>query len=462
MREEAKLPGRRERPAGLPRAVGLPRPAAGVVLAAGRSERLRAVTGGGSKALVPLGGLRLVERAIRTLLSYGVKRVVLVVGYHAGPVTAVARRAAPGRIEVVEAPEWERGNGASLSAARSALVDEPSFLVVTADHVFSEGALAGLIEAGEPAVLVDPAAGHDVWEEATKVRLDEGGRVVELGKDVRAPVLDCGAFLLPQEVFTAAGAALKAGKPDLADALNELAARGRVVAVPLRADAWWQDVDTPEDLARAGRLLRSGLPRPSDGPVSRLLNRRLSVPISWLLVRLRPSPDFLSVVVFLIGLAAAVALGMGAGVLGGILAQACSVLDGVDGEVARLTLRAGPRGTLLDGVLDRLSDAAICGGLGVWAVGAGAGPTAAVILVAAATAGAMLSMATKDRVAALGLGPPSERRLGWLLGGRDGRLFLVAVLAILGLPVAALAATAGTSALSVGLRVAFARTAPQR
>jgi CTP:molybdopterin cytidylyltransferase MocA len=34
----------------------------GVVLAAGRSERMRPITGGGSKALLRLGGLSLVER----------------------------------------------------------------------------------------------------------------------------------------------------------------------------------------------------------------------------------------------------------------------------------------------------------------------------------------------------------------------------------------------------------------
>ena len=69
----------------------------------------------------------------------------------------------------------------------------------------------------------------------------------------------------------------------------------------------------------------------------------------------------------------------------------------------------------------------------------------------AATAGALLSMASKDRAAALGLPPAPERALGWLLGGRDGRLLLVAVAAVLGAPVAA------TSALSLGLRVAFLR-----
>lgn len=61
-------------------------PRVGVVLAAGRSERLSGMTGGGSKALVRLGGLPLVERAVRTLLQAGLHRVLVIVGYHAGPV----------------------------------------------------------------------------------------------------------------------------------------------------------------------------------------------------------------------------------------------------------------------------------------------------------------------------------------------------------------------------------------
>jgi hypothetical protein len=68
-----------------------------------------------------------------------------------------------------------------------------------------------------------------------------------------------------------------------------------------------------------------------------------------------------------------------------------------------------------------------------------------------------LSMASKDRAAALGLPPAPERALGWLLGGRDGRLLLVTVGAVLGEPVAALVAVSATSALSLGLRVAFLR-----
>jgi hypothetical protein len=65
-------------------------------------------------------------------------------------------------------------------------------------------------------------------------------------------------------------------------------------------------------------------------------------------------------------------------------------------------------------------------------------------------------MASKDRAAALGLPPAPERALGWLLGGRDGRLLLVAVGAILD----ALAAVTAASALSLGLRVASLRRPP--
>ena len=64
-------------------------------------------------------------------------------------------------------------------------------------------------------------------------------------------------------------------------------------------------------------------------------------------------------------------------------------------------------------------------------------------------------MATKDRIAALKLPRAPERRLGFLLGGRDGRLLLVTALALIGQPVLALAAVAMASLVSAVLRVAL-------
>jgi 1L-myo-inositol 1-phosphate cytidylyltransferase / CDP-L-myo-inositol myo-inositolphosphotransferase len=195
------------------------------------------------------------------------------------------------------------------------------------------------------------------------------------------------------------------------------------------------------------------------GPVSRLLNRPLSTRLSMALAPLRPAPDLVSLVAFTLGLAGGALLAAGQGLAGALLVHAASVADGVDGEVARLQLRGGPRGALLDGLLDRVADAAILAGLGLWAL-EGHDARGVLALTVAATTGALLSMASKDRAAALGLRPAPERALGWLLGGRDGRLLIVAVAALLGSPVAALAAVTATSALSLSLRVAFLRRPP--
>src|SRR5947209_10842523 len=177
-------------------------PRIGVVLAAGRSRRLAALTGGGSKALIRLGGLTLVERAVRTLKQTGIAEVVVVTGSHAGPVGAVVSRMGVSGVRCVLADAWELGNGASLAAAESAVRGEPMFALVMADHLFSEGALVELLRVGEPAVLVDPAPEASAWEEGSRVRIHRN-RATAFGKDLLEPGVDCGAFLLPPDIFHA-------------------------------------------------------------------------------------------------------------------------------------------------------------------------------------------------------------------------------------------------------------------
>jgi 1L-myo-inositol 1-phosphate cytidylyltransferase / CDP-L-myo-inositol myo-inositolphosphotransferase len=433
-------------------------PRVGVVLAAGQSERLASVTGGGSKVLLRLGGLSLVERAVRSLLAAGLQRVVVVVGHDTGPVATVVGRLGRDRVRVVYADRWADGNGASLAAVQGEVLGQALFLLVTADHVFGEGGLGRLLAAGEPAVLIDPAPGTLAWAEGTRVRVVDGA-VVGFGKHLDEPAIDCGAFLLPPEVFDCQRQAATDSDHTLAGGVTRLAQTRPLRAVALPAGCWWQDVDTPYDVLAARVALRRSLSKDADGPVSRLLNRPLSTRLSMVLAPLRPAPDLVSLVAFGLGLAGAALLAAGQGLAGGLLVHASSVADGVDGEVARLQLRGGPRGALLDGVLDRVGDAVILAGLGLWALD-GYDARGVLVLTVAATTGALLSMASKDRAAALGLRPAPERALGWLLGGRDGRLLLVAVGAVLGAPVVALAAVSATSALSLGLRVAFLRRSP--
>ena len=401
------------------------------------------------------------ERAVRSLWATGIGDVVVVVGYNAGPVAAViSRLARAGPVRAMVAQRWELGNGASLATALPVVQGEESFVLMTADHVFSEGVLTTLMRASAPAVLVDRHPGAGTWEEGTRVR-ERQGSVVAMGKELDEPAVECGAFVLPPEVFDHQTEVAAAGDHSLAGAVSKLAAMHPFTVVPLPEGCWWQDIDTPMDLSTAKARLRTSLVKGGDGPVSRYLNRPISTRISLAVASLRPAPDLLSVLAAMVGVLSGWLLSVGAGFAGGLLVHAASVLDGVDGESARLQLRASPRGAMLDGVLDRIADAAILAGLGVWALDTASAGTS-LLLTVAATTGAILSMATKDRAAALALPQAPERFLGWILGGRDGRLLLVTGFALAGLPVAALIAVTATSAVSLAARVAFVRRVVRR
>jgi phosphatidylglycerophosphate synthase len=259
-------------------------------------------------------------------------------------------------------------------------------------------------------------------------------------------------------VFDAHREALRSGDASLAGAVSIFTSKQPLVAVDVAPDSW-TDVDAPGDLRMARRRLRRSLGKEGDGPVSTALNRPISTRISMALAHVRVSPDVVSVVVALGGLVAAALLAGGRGIAGGIAVQAVSILDGVDGELARLQLRTSARGAMIDGMLDRVVDAGVIAGLGVWAA-ATHDPSSVIWLVVAALTGAMLSMASKDRAALLGLPRAPEAWIGRLLGGRDGRMLLIAIAAVVGQPLIGLGVVAVTSLVAVAIRVAYVLRAP--
>jgi phosphatidylglycerophosphate synthase len=209
------------------------------------------------------------------------------------------------------------------------------------------------------------------------------------------------------------------------------------------------------------KRLRGSLPKASDGPVSRFLNRPVSTRITMALSRLRVPPAVPTAVSFLVGFAAACFLAAGQGIAGGLLIHASSMLDGVDGETARLTYRTSARGALLDSLADRVIDAMIVAGLGLWSLHIHFRPKIVVLLMAIGAAWAITAMAGREKTTVLGLSPAAEGILGFLMGGRDGRLLLVAIGAIIGRPLLAVGAFSVAWIVTVALRV-FLLTASLR
>ena len=452
---EERVSKQPERPVSIARApnedVCWPRVA--VVLAAGRASRLSACTGGTSKATLKLGGISLLERCVRTLLGSGLQRVVVVLGHDADAVGRSLDGFPSERVQTVCAPNWQLGNSASLMGAAPLVAGEDLFLLVTADHLFSRGALKSILEAGGPAMLIDPAPGA-AWVGGTRVRIVDG-YVAACSKDLDDGSIDCGVFLVTPAIFSQYAAAAARGDYSLAAMLTGFAQAEPLRAVTLPPGKWWWDIDTPEDFKRARELLRRSLAKASDGPISRYINRPLSTRLSMALASLRPSPMLLTLLTSALGFIAALLLASGQGIAGGVLAQLTSVLDGVDGEIARLQFRESLRGHYVDGLLDRLVDTALIAALGVLAASQGAPAGVLSTLVAAATAAVILPMATKDRVQLMGLRHERDAFGSHLLGGRDGRLLIVAVGSILGQPLPTIAAVALTSGAGLIPRLVY-------
>ncbi len=210
-----------------------------------------------------------------------------------------------------------------------------------------------------------------------------------------------------------------------------------------------------DDLKAVRRKVVAGAVGVSDGVVARYLNRPVSRRITERLLPRGVQPWHISVLSFLTTLGAAASFATGHAATGGLTAQAASILDGVDGELARARYQDSPFGGVYDALLDRVSDAALIGGMTLYAWLMGAGHSA-VALGFAAVAGSSLSMLVKEKYGTQfqrPWGADREGRARWLLLGRDGRLFLSLVAGLTGHVEAVLAYLAVGTHLHAGLRL---------
>jgi phosphatidylglycerophosphate synthase len=107
----------------------------------------------------------------------------------------------------------------------------------------------------------------------------------------------------------------------------------------------------------------------SDGPLAHWIDRRISLRISrWLARHTRLRPNHITVVGTAVGLLAATLLGVGnywTGVAGTLLFLCATIIDGCDGEVARLTFTESDFGQKFDVTTDNIVHLAIFIGLGI-------------------------------------------------------------------------------------------------
>ncbi len=240
-------------------------PLPAVILAAGLGSRLESqgldCRNGNAealpKALVPLLGRPLLAYTLDGLAQAGVREAHVVVGHRGEQVRAALQQLThPGlAVDVVENPEYSLPNGSSLAAARRSVADRP-FLLLMADHLLSAEAVGRMLAAPhEFAIGIDRAPLSPArLADATRVQTGAGGLVRTFGKRLPAwDGIDTGIFRCMPAVFDAIDE-LGSGS-EISAIMTLVAARHPFHIVDLTG-AFWLDVDTPEDLAEAEKLLR--------------------------------------------------------------------------------------------------------------------------------------------------------------------------------------------------------------
>ena len=129
----------------------------------------------------------------------------------------------------------------------------------------------------------------------------------------------------------------------------------------------WHRVLAPNDLDEAERKLEGWLVKPTDGIFARM-NRRISIPISRQLIKFPITPNMVTFFVLGVSLASG-AFYMRGGywniLVASLLGVAGSILDGCDGEVARMKLQSSRLGCWLDTVCDYIYYVVAFGGMAV-------------------------------------------------------------------------------------------------
>ncbi len=159
-------------------------------------------------------------------------------------------------------------------------------------------------------------------------------------------------------------------------------------------------------------MMNSWQTKPTDRFVLKWIKIHLSAPITLRLLGCdRIEPWMITLFSCALGVLAGAVFALGAGWLAGFLAACAQVLDGVDGQFARITGKQSKAGALWDSVLDRYPDAAMVVGMTVYSVRLDLPAPPALLLVVgylALTGGNLISYST-SRAENLGidLGKPT-------------------------------------------------------
>jgi choline kinase len=231
----------------------------GVIIAAGRGERLRSLAGERPKTLIEINGKPMIQWIVDDLRSVGVDEFALVVGFAHEEIEEYFKEDRASGIHFVYNDRWEKGNGISVLAASDYLMDDGPFLLAMSDHLIEKRAYLSLMEMKNevPVLLVDRELGRvfDI-DDATKVMVEEK-RITDIGKKISDyNGVDAGIFLLDRRIFPFLREAIERGEESLTAGIRAMIGEHPLTACAIPEGVNWIDVDSEEAYNYAMKMWR--------------------------------------------------------------------------------------------------------------------------------------------------------------------------------------------------------------
>ena len=149
-----------------------------IILAAGMGKRLGDLTKDNTKCMVPVNGIRLIDRTLNQLAKLNLKRVVIVVGYEGKKLCDYIGHRYDDvlRIEYVNNPVYDKTNNIYSLALAKEQLQEDDTLLIESDLIFEDSMFPLILNDKRPNLAL--VAKYQTWMDGTMVRIDEDNNIV--------------------------------------------------------------------------------------------------------------------------------------------------------------------------------------------------------------------------------------------------------------------------------------------
>jgi histidinol-phosphate/aromatic aminotransferase/cobyric acid decarboxylase-like protein/CTP:phosphocholine cytidylyltransferase-like protein len=159
-----------------------------IILAAGMGRRLGDYTKNNTKCMVPVNGVRLIDRLLSQLAKQQLKRVIIVVGYKGKELREYLESqygqqlTASCQLLFAENPVYDKTNNIYSLALVKDQLQEDDTLLIESDLIFSDKMIPMIVDNPYPNLAL--VAKYETWMDGTMVRLDDEQNIVNfISKD---------------------------------------------------------------------------------------------------------------------------------------------------------------------------------------------------------------------------------------------------------------------------------------